>query len=96
MSVKVIGLIKLIDRAAFEDYRSRVGATVTKFRGQISYRGAVAGWYWNELGCDPFDAFVELEFPTLEDATQWADSDDYKALLDVRSKAIELTLFAVE
>ncbi|MCB1940982.1 MAG: DUF1330 domain-containing protein [Candidatus Accumulibacter sp.] len=96
MSTRIIGLIKLVDPAAFADYRSRVGATVASYRGQITYRGSLARCYWNELGCDAFDALVELEFPTLDDATQWLSSDDYQSLLDVRSRAMKLTLFAVE
>ncbi|EXI85314.1 MAG: hypothetical protein AW11_03637 [Candidatus Accumulibacter regalis] len=95
MTVKLVGLIKQLDPAAFEDYRSRVGATVTSFRGQVIYRGKLAHAFWNELDSDNFDAFVELEFPTLEDATQWAASADYQELLAVRSRAMRLTLFAV-
>ncbi len=52
--------------------------------------------YWNELACNAFDSFVELEFSTLEDSARWAGSEDYGRLLDVRSRAMRLTLFAIE
>lgn len=95
MTVKIIGLIKLLDSAAFEGYRNKVGITVAKHGGQVRYRGTLARSYWNELACEAFDTFVELEFPTLEDAAQWTASDDYRDLLEVRRKAMKLTLFAV-
>ena len=96
MTVKIIGLIKLLDSAAFEEYRRKVGITVAKHGGQVRYRGTLAHTYWNELDCEAFDAFVELEFPTLEDSAQWAASDDYQDLLSVRSAAMKLTLLAIQ
>ena len=33
MSYRIIGLIKLCDPAAFEIYRSRVGATIAQYGG---------------------------------------------------------------
>ncbi|WP_300451029.1 DUF1330 domain-containing protein [Accumulibacter sp.] len=95
-SVKVVGLIKLVDRDAFDEYRRQVGETVAKYRGRVAARGASQPFWWNELHCEAFDAFVELEFPTLDDAQQWATSEDYRKLLDVRRRAMRLTLFAVE
>ena len=99
MTVKLIGLIKLIEPTAFEEYRSQVGATVEKFGGRVTQRASVTQTFWNELGSDEFegpDAFVELEFANLADAARWATSDDYGELLAVRSRAMKLTLFAIE
>lgn len=96
MSTKVIGLIKVTDANAFDDYRSRVGATVEKFNGHVRYRGTRTTWFWNQLDCGEFDAFVELEFPNSDDARHWAASDDYRRLLEVRHQAMRLSLFAVE
>jgi uncharacterized protein (DUF1330 family) len=99
MTVKLIGLIKLIDPAALDEYRSQVGATVEKFGGRVTQRASVAKTFWNELGGNEFedlDAFVELEFSNLADAARWATSDDYRALLELRSRAMKLTLFAIE
>ena len=53
MSTKVIGLIQLTDPAAFEIYRSQVGATVEQYGGQIAFRGEVTENFWNELGRQP-------------------------------------------
>ncbi|WP_291994937.1 DUF1330 domain-containing protein [Candidatus Accumulibacter sp. ACC003] len=95
MATKLIGLIKLVDAAAFDEYRSKVGVTVEKYGGVITDRRTLVHSYWNELNCGAFDAFVELEFPTLADASRWAASADYRQLLEVRKQAMQLTLFAL-
>lgn len=96
MSVKIIGLIKYINPAAFELYRAQVGATVTRYGGSIQYRGEKIMMPWNELACEDFDAFVEIEFPHKADAQRWAMSPEYAALLPVRHQAMRLTLFGIE
>jgi uncharacterized protein (DUF1330 family) len=93
--VKVIGLMELTDQNAFEQYRSQVSQTVELYKGSIQNRGSVAEVLWNELGCAPFSAFVELEFPSTHDVHVWANSPEYQALIPVRSKAMKLTLFSV-
>ena len=95
MTTKVIGLIQLTDPAAFEIYRSQVAATVEKYRGQVAFRGQALAPFWNELECAPFEACVELHFPTPDAARAWASSPEYSALLAVRQQAMRLTLFAV-
>lgn len=96
MTVKIIGLIHLKDPAAFEIYRSQVGATVETYQGSVVARGAVGKTYWNELPCGEFTAFVELQFPSATDADRWAASPEYQALVPVRAQAMDLTLFRVE
>jgi len=95
MTSKVIGLIQLNDPKAFEEYRSRVGDTVALYHGKITSRGTFNAFFWNELNCDSFSAFVELEFPDLEHSQSWANSPEYQSLLAIRSKAMKLTLFSV-
>ena len=95
MTVKIIGLIRMKDPAAFEIYRSQVGATVEKYQGSVVARGTSVKTYWNELPCGEFTAFVELQFPSEVDADRWAASPEYQALVPVRSQAMSLTLFRV-
>jgi len=95
MPVKIIGLIKFKDPAAFEIYRAEVGATVEKHQGKIQFRGSHLATYWNELPCADFDAFVDIEFPDAEHVEQWANGTDYQRLVAIRSKAMQLTLFSV-
>lgn len=93
--IKVIGLMELGDQNAFAEYRSQVGNTVELYKGSIKNRGTVNDLFWNELGSAPFNTFVELEFPTAQDAHAWANSPEYQLLVPVRSKAMKLTLFSV-
>ena len=95
MTIKVIGLIQLNDLEAFEEYRAQVGDTVALYQGKIISRGSFNAFLWNELKCDSFSAFVELEFPDLERSQSWAKSPEYQGLLAIRSKAMKLTLFSV-
>jgi uncharacterized protein (DUF1330 family) len=93
--VKVIGLIELTDQAFFEQYRSQVGQTVELYKGAIKGRGTIDRLFWNELEITHFGAYVELEFPSSQEANAWASSPEYQALVPVRSKAMKLTLFSV-
>ena len=95
MTIKVIGLIQLNDLKAFEGYRAQVGDTVALYQGTITSRGSFNTFLWNELHCDSFSAFVELEFPSLADSQAWASSPEYQNLLPVRTKAMKLTLFSI-
>ena len=93
--IKVIGLMELSDQGAFEEYRSQVGQTVERYKGSIKHRGSVTDVFSNELGSAPFSNFVELDFPTSQDAHVWANSAEYQALVPIRSKAMKLTLFSI-
>jgi uncharacterized protein (DUF1330 family) len=95
MTIKLIGLIRLRDPAAFEVYRSQVGITVERYNGTVTARGSYAKTYWNELPCGECNAFVELTFPTSYDADRWANSPEYQALLPIRSRAMDLTLLQI-
>ena len=96
MSVKVIGLMELKDQEAFRQYRTQVGLTVERYRGSIQARGAVTELFWNELECAPFSTFVELSFPSSEDAHAWAHSPEYQDLAAIRNNAMQLTLFGID
>jgi uncharacterized protein (DUF1330 family) len=94
--MKIIGLIKLLDQKAFSRYRDLVGSTVSAYDGVVRFRGTKIFTVWNELSCGDFDAMVEIEFRSSEQARRWADSPEYRALLGIRSEAMLLTLFGVE
>lgn len=94
--MKVIGLIKVLDQEAFEVYRGQVSQTVAQYKGHVVFRGERKFMPWNELDIDLFDAFVEIAFPSREDAESWIKSPEYSALLSIRSKAMLLTLFGAD
>jgi uncharacterized protein (DUF1330 family) len=96
MTTRILGFIRLKDLDAFEIYRSQVGETVEKFGGIISFRGKPSPALWNDLKFSEFDSFVQLDFPDELAAEQWVTSKAYQALLEVRSKAMDLTLIAIK
>ncbi len=96
MSVTVIRIFKKLSSDSFEEYRSQVGVSIELYGGQLIRRGVCQTPFWNQLNSEEFDTFVELSFPTVEDAKQWANSPEYEALLPVRNRAMRLTLFTVE
>ena len=95
MAVQVLGLIKLQDPAAFEEYRAQVGATVEQYGGRVTQRGVRGDIFWNELECKSFSAYVQIEFPAEIDAQHWAASPEYLALVPIRNQAMRLTLFSM-
>lgn len=95
MSVKVIGLINVEDKSAFEEYRSQVSQTIELYGGIVLSRGLKSEIFWNQLNCEEFSGFVEIQFANNRAAHQWANSPEYLALLDIRSKAMKLTLFSI-
>ncbi len=95
MTTKIIGLIRLKDPSAFEIYRGQVGATVERHNGSVAGRGNCDKFYWNELGGSEFNAYVELNFPSPEDADRWACSPEYQAIVPIRNEAMALTLFRI-
>ena len=95
MSYRIVGLIKICDPAAFEIYRSQVGATIAQYGGSVHQRGSIDVVLWNELGGGAPDTFVDIEFASREDAQRWANSPEYLALLPVRGEAMQLLLIGV-
>jgi uncharacterized protein (DUF1330 family) len=95
MTVHVIGIFKTQSPKDFDDYRAQVGATIELYGGRVMRRGICEAPFWNQLNAENFDTFVELSFSSLEDAKRWANSPEYLALLPVRERAMQLTLFPV-
>ncbi len=95
MSITIIGIFKVKSVLDFEEYRSRVGATIQLYGGAVVRRGECGAPFWNQLNAEDFDTFVELTFPTIEDAKRWVNSPEYGSLLPGRDRAMQLTLFTV-
>lgn len=72
------------DAAMMEDYRARIRSVVEKFGGRFLVRGGpfeVVEGDWHPV----FP--VLLEFPTMEQARRWYDSEDYRELKQLRLQA---------
>ena len=96
MAYLLTGLLRIHDTVSFERYRTAVGATLTEYSGTVKSRGTVDSFFWDELGCGDFQAIVTLEFPDKASAQGRATGPEYAQLLNVREKAMSLTLFGAE
>jgi uncharacterized protein (DUF1330 family) len=93
MAAYVIGDIEVTDQAVYEDYRKQVPAVLSKYGGKFLVRGGrvealEGGWSPKRL--------VVLEFPSMEQAKRWYDSEEYRAPKAMRLRASRANLVMVE
>ena len=93
MSAYLLVDIEVTDPAAYEDYRSRVPALVAKHGGKYLVRGGPfeileGDWSLNRL--------VVLEFPSMEAAKEFYDSEEYRPLKEIRVKATKSNVVLVD
>jgi uncharacterized protein (DUF1330 family) len=84
MAAYVIASVDVRDAAVFEEYRRRVPETVARHGGRCLVRAGAhetleGGWRPARL--------VVLEFPSLEQARRWYDSEDYREPKALRMKS---------
>jgi len=83
MAAYLIANVDVKDAATFEDYRTQVPATIAKHGGRYLVRGGrverLEGT-WNPT------RLVVLEFPSMEQARRWYDSEDYRGPKALRMK----------
>jgi len=80
----LVDIREIKDPGTMERYRSRVAAVVEKFGGRYLVRGGpfevVEGAY------HPI-RLVMLEFPSMDQARRWYDSEEYRELKQMRLTA---------
>ena len=89
MSAICVGQIRVKDAEAWEQYRSRVGATITQYGGTILFRGQQARLF---SGAMSHEKVVALQFENIDAANRWHDSPEYQALIPIRERAADVTL----
>ena len=93
MAAYIIVDIEVTDPEAFEKYRSQVSPMIADHGGKYLVRGGPfevleGDWTLNRL--------VVLEFPTIETAKEFYDSEEYRPLKEMRLKATKSNLVLVE
>jgi uncharacterized protein (DUF1330 family) len=83
MAAYVIANVDVKDAALFEQYRQQVPDTIARHGGRYIVRGGAhetleGGWTPTRL--------VVLEFPSMEQARRWYDSEDYREPKALRMK----------
>jgi uncharacterized protein (DUF1330 family) len=93
MRAYVIVDLEVTDPGVFAEYREQVPATVAKYGGKFIVRGGnfevlEGSWHPKRV--------VMLEFPSMEQAKKWYDSEDYRGPKAVRFKSSRANLVLVE
>jgi uncharacterized protein (DUF1330 family) len=93
MSAYVIADVTVTDPATMEEYRKLLPATLAPYGGRFIVRGGAhqtveGDWKPNRL--------VILEFPSLEQAKRWYDSEQYREPKAMRLRAARTNLVMVE
>jgi uncharacterized protein (DUF1330 family) len=93
MPAYVIAHVDVKDPVRYEDYRKRVKPTIDKFGGRFLARGGATEVL--EGKWDP-KRLVIVEFPSVEHARQWWNSEEYAPVRAMRQAASEGTLVLIE
>jgi len=93
MPAYVIADLDVTDPAGFEEYRKVVPATIEKYGGRYLVRGGAmetleGDWPWKRV--------VVLEFPSLEQAKRWYNSEDYRDPKALRFKTAKTKVILVD
>ena len=89
----VIATIRVDDAEAYEAYRSRTGAVIESFGGRFLVRGGQVEPREGEMA---HDRVVVIEFPSMDRARAFYDSDAYQAIVPIRKAHADSRLFLVE
>lgn len=84
-----VGHIRVRNSEAWEQYRSRVGATITQYGGELLFRGQQERLFSGEM---QHENVVALQFENIDAANRWHDSPEYQALIPIRERAADVTL----
>ena len=85
--------LEVTDPVGIEEYRKGVPATIAKYGGRYLVRG---GKYEALEGKWRPQRVVLLEFPSVEQAKRWYDSEEYRGLKALRFKTARTDLILVE
>jgi len=93
MAAYAVVNIEVTDPKGYEEYRSRSGATIQKFGGRFLVRG---GAHELKEGNWQPRRMVLLEFPDMDTARRWYDSEDYQSIIKYRNGSARTDLVLVE
>ncbi len=89
-----VGLIRVKDLVAWNEYVNLVAATVHRYGGEVLFRGTkgqmVAGGHLADV--IPLEHVVTLHFPNDADAKGWYDSPEYQSLIPLRDRGADVIL----
>jgi uncharacterized protein (DUF1330 family) len=93
MTAYIVARVEVTDRQQYKKYLELTPETIEKYEGRFVARGA-------EIitleGPEEQRRIVILEFPSLEKARRWYNSDEYQAARKVRAEAAKAEFIAIE
>ncbi len=84
---------EVTDPEGFREYQKRVGSTLESYGGTFLVRGEK---YENLEGDWHLHQLIMLEFPSVEQARRWYQSDEYAPVKDIRLKTALTQLILVQ
>jgi uncharacterized protein (DUF1330 family) len=93
MPTYVIANVRVTDPELYREYAAGTPASIARFGGRFLVRGGAAEV--REGSWSPHRVVV-IEFPDGDAARAWYESDEYRALLEIRQRAAETELVFVE
>jgi len=88
-----IGHITVKDPVKWDEYRSKVPATIAPWNAELVFRGELAEVF---AGQHTHRDTVVIRFPDLASLQTWYRSPAYQALIPLREQAAEVVLLAYE
>jgi uncharacterized protein (DUF1330 family) len=93
MAAYVIAEIDVHDADAYEPYRERAPEVIAAHGGRYVARGGEVRAF---EGARPAGRVVILEFPDLDAAQAWYESEEYVAIRGIRQRASDGRVFVVD
>jgi uncharacterized protein (DUF1330 family) len=93
MSAYVIVDVDVHDQVLYEEYKKHTPGSIAPFGGRFIVRGGET--HTLEGDWKP-TRIVVLEFPTVEKAKEWWDSDAYRHARDIRHRAARTKMIVVQ
>jgi uncharacterized protein (DUF1330 family) len=93
MSAYIIADIQVSDPVAYDDYRPLAAASIARFGGRFIVRGGKVDLLEGEP--QP-ERIVVIEFPDVDTARRWYQSEEYQTALKIRQAASRGRVLLVE
>jgi len=93
MPAYIVAQMQIHDIETYRDYGAKVPPTVAAFDGKILAASDTAEV---REGTQQYPRTVLVEFPNMDAARAWYESDEYQAILPLRQKSTTGTLFMIE
>ena len=93
MAGYIIVSVDVKDPDTYKTYAQQVAPTLEPFGGEFLVRG---GAFTVEEGEWPRPRVVIIQFPSVEQARAWYESETYRPLRDLRQSASDANLIIVE